>query len=771
VTIWTRIFAALLLPVSFAAAGGAAWMNKSLPAERRASLLLAAMTPAEKLGMLHGKSPCAYVGCVAGNARLGIPELHLQDGPVGVGDGATGVTQLAAPVAAAASWDVALLRAYGEALGAEQWGKGTNVVLAPTINIVRDPRWGRAFESFGEDPFLAGRLSAAGIAGIQSQGPLAQVKHYAVYNQEEKRNTPADNAIVSERAFREIYLPAFEASTAALSAMCSYSAINGAFACENGRLQKQVLHQELGFKGFITSDWGATHSTVASLQGGLDLEMPGSDYYGKAGAAVPQKNLDEHALRILTAMFRGGLFDHPQTGTLAAPVAGHATFARRVAIEGSVLLKNDGALPLPASSSSIAVIGAAGKTAMFQGGGSAGVIAGNPISPHQGIAARAGTGITVTYAAGIDTGAIVGPDGKCIDVAGADRSNGTKIQLWECNSTDAQRWVRGADGSLQSLGKCMDASAANLQLFDCNGGEAQRWTLENGAIANSGNCLDGKLARGACPGAQWQISSGGALHDEAVAAARKAETAIVFVGKFETEGADLAGIDLSPAQDRLIRDVAAANPNTIVVVNSGSAVTMPWLGQVRAVFECWYPGQEYGNAIAALLFGDANPSGKLPVTFPKSLADVPAHTAAQWPGENGTVQYSEGIDVGYRWYDRHRLEPLFPFGYGLSYTTFAYAHLKVERRGVSFELTNTGQREGAEVAQVYVAQPATAGEPPKSLRGFAKVTLKPGETRRVTISLDRRSFQFWDAGWRKAPGGQKLLVGSSSRDIHLTSGR
>ncbi|HEX4385481.1 MAG TPA: glycoside hydrolase family 3 C-terminal domain-containing protein, partial [Myxococcales bacterium] len=380
-------------------------------------------------------------------------------------------------------------------------------------------------------------------------------------------------------------------------------------------------------------------------------------------------------------------------------------------------------------------------------------------------------GVSVTYAPGIDTGAIVDPGGKCLDVAGANRANGTKIQLWECNSTDAQRWKRGANGSLQALGKCMDA-AESLHLFDCNGSETQRWSAgPDGTIANSGKCLDGKLALGACPGQRWQIASGSSLHDEALAAARKAETAIVFVDKFETEGADLADIDFSAEQNQLIRDVAAANANTIVVINSGSAVTMPWLGQVRAVFECWYPGQEYGNAIAALLFGDANPSGKLPVTFPKSLADVPAHTAAQWPGENGTVHYSEDIDAGYRWYDRHQLEPLFPFGYGLSYTVFAYAHLQVERRRVSFDVTNTGKREGAEIAQVYVAQPAASGEPPKSLRGFAKVTLKPGETRRVTVSLDPRSFQYWSGGWKKAVGLQKVLVGSSSRDIHLTSDR
>jgi beta-glucosidase len=266
----------------------------------------------------------------------------------------------------------------------------------------------------------------------------------------------------------------------------------------------------------------------------------------------------------------------------------------------------------------------------------------------------------------------------------------------------------------------------------------------------------------------------GSGHDAAVAAARAANLAVVFVGKFESEGSDLADIDLSADQNQLITDVAAANPNTVVVVNSGSAVTMPWAGAVRGIVEAWYPGQEYGNAIASLLFGDVNPSGKLPVTFPKSLNDVPAHTTAQWPGQNNTVQYSEALKVGYRWYDAQNIAPLYEFGYGLSYTTFGYANLAVgtpDASGnvaVSFDVTNTGTRAGAEVAQVYVGQPATAGEPPKNLRGFAKVALNPGQTQRVTVTLDARSFQAWNNGWQTSAGTHQILVGASSRDIRLT---
>jgi beta-glucosidase len=779
------------------------WMNTALSPAERAGLLLAAMTQAEKLTMMHGGSSCGYVGCVNANTRLGIPALHLQDGPVGVGDGATGVTQLAAPVAGAASWDVALMKQYGQTLGAEQWGKGTNVVLAPTINIVRDPRWGRAFESFGEDPYLAGQIGAADIQGIQSQGPMAQVKHYAVYNQETRRNTTADNAIVADRTEREIYLPAFETSVksgGADSVMCSYSAINGPFACENGPLQNQVLKSGWGFDGFITSDWGATHSTVASANNGLDMEMPGSDYFGTAltnavaGGQVSQATIDDHVRRILVPMFRRGLFDHPQTGTLNSPVtsAAHTALTRQVAADGSVLLKNANAvLPVAATTKSIAVLGTGGGSApMYQGGGSAGVNPSGSVSPLQGIQARAGSGITVTYSPGTAGSTITGLGGKCVDVAGASTADGAQIQLYDCNGTNAQNWTIGSDQTIRALGKCMTAAGATdgarVQLSTCTGTAGQKWTSSNGTLVNQGRCLDatGNTSTNGTPLQVWTCGTGanqkwtlptGAGHDAAVAAARAADLAVVFVNKFESEGGDLGDISLPADQNQLVTDVAAVNPNTVVVVDSGSAVAMPWAGAVRGIIESWYPGQEYGNALAALLFGDVNPSGKLPVTFPASLSDVPARTTAQWPGQNNTVQYSEGLGVGYRWYDAQNIAPLFPFGFGLSYTTFGYANLSVgtpDAAGnvaVSFDVTNTGSRAGAEVAQVYVGQPATAGEPPKNLRGFAKVSLTPGQTKRVSVTLDARSFQYWGgSGWATAAGSHQILVGASSRDIRLT---
>jgi beta-glucosidase len=798
------VLAATALSATPAQAATQPWMNTSLAPADRAALLLAAMTQTEKLAMMHGGASCGYAGCIDANTRLGIPALHLQDGPVGVGDGAGGVTQLAAPVAGAASWDTALMKQYGSTLGAEQWGKGTNVVLAPTINIVRDPRWGRAFESLGEDPYLAGQMGAADIQGIQSQGPMAQVKHYAVYNQETSRNNAADNAIVSDRAEREIYLPAFETSVkqgGADSVMCSYSAINGPFACENSTLQNQILKGDWGFTGFITSDWGATHSTVASANNGLDMEMPDSNYYGSAlttavsNGQVSQATIDDHVRRILTSMFQAGLFDHAQTGTMASTVtsAAHTALARQVATDGSVLLKNTGSiLPVPATTKSIAVVGTGGGASpMYQGGGSASVNSSGSVSPYQGIQTRAGSGISVTYNPGTAGGGITGLAGKCIDVAAANNANGTAIQLYDCNGTNAQSWTVAADGSLQSLGKCMDAAAAGtadgtkIQLYDCNSTTAQKWTATNGTLVNtgSGKCLTAnsstnstQLVLGTCTGAagqQWKLPSGSG-HDQAVAAAKAADLAVVFVNKFESEGSDLSDIDLPADQNQLVTDVAAANPNTVVVVNSGSAVTMPWAGSVRGIIESWYPGQEYGNALASLLFGDADPSGKLPVTFPASLADVPAHTTAQWPGQNNTVQYSEGVDVGYRWYDQQNKTPAFPFGFGLSYTSFGYGNLAVgapDASGnvaVSFDVTNTGTRTGAEVAQVYVGQPSATGEPPKNLRGFAKVSLTPGQTQRVTVTLDARSFQYWNGAWTSATGSNQIMVGASSRDIRLT---
>jgi beta-glucosidase len=658
------------------------WVGSSAPIPTRVAEVMSKITQAQEIDLVTGASGSSYVGFTTAIGSLCIPALNLEDGPAGVGDGMTNVTQLPAPVDAAATWDPSAEKLYGQVVGTEQAAKGSTIDLGPTINIVRDPRWGRAFESIGEDPYLNGTLGAAEIQGVQSTGTMAQVKHFAVYNQETNRNTSADNAVVSTEAEQEIYLPAFQDAVqqgAASSVMCSYSYINGTAACQNPYLLSTVLRQQFGFTGFVTSDWGATHSTAASANAGLDMDMPGNDgYYGSALASaissgqVSQATLNSAVSDILTEMFAFGLFDKPPVGSPAqtATTAADQADALQIAEEGTVLLKNSGnVLPLSGSKdSSIAVIGADASTSpQTAGGGSASVTSSGTVTPLQGITAAAPSGVTVSY------------------------NNGSS-----------------------------DSSAAS--------------------------------------------------------AAAAASVAVVFANLNESEGSDLTSIDLGSTQDALISAVAAANPNTIVVLNTGSAVVMPWLSSVKGVLEAWYPGQEDGTAIANLLFGTADPSGHLTVTFPTSLSQVPASTAAQWPGVNGTVQYSEGVDVGYRWYNSQSLTPLYPFGYGLSYTSFSFSNLKVGTlpaggaATVTATVTNTGSVAGADVAQLYVTDPAASGQPPLQLEGYQRVSLAPGASATVTFPLTQRNLQYWNStsnGWATSTGSYGISVGDSDANLPL----
>ncbi len=658
------------------------WVGSNALISQRVSELMSKMTQAQEISMLTGSGGSSYVGFIPAIGSLCIPAINLEDGPAGVGDGMTNVTQLPAPVDVAATWDSSAEQLYGQVIGAEQAAKGTTIDLGPTINIVRDPRWGRAFESIGEDPYLNGQLGASYIRGVQSTGVMAQVKHFAVYNQETNRNTPSDNAVVSTRAMQEIYLPAFQTSVqqgAASSVMCSYSTVNGTYACQNPFLLNTVLRQQFGFSGFVTSDWGATHSTAASANAGLDMDMPGSDgFYGSALASaissgsVSQATLNTAVSQVLTEMFAFGLFDKPPSGSPAqtATSAANQSDALQLSEEGTVLLKNSGSiLPFGSSDSSIAVIGADASTSpLTDGGGSAGVNSSGTITPLAGIQALAGSGTTVTF-------------------------------------------------------------------------------------------------------------NNGSSNSSAAAAAAAAKVAVVFVSNFETEGSDLSSIDLPSAENSLISAVAGANPNTVVVLNTGSAVTMPWLSSVKGVLEAWYPGQEDGTAIASILFGNTDPSGHLTVTFPTSLSQVPASTAAQWTGTNGTVQYSEGVDVGYRWYDSQGLTPMFPFGYGLSYTTFSFSNLTVGTlpeggaATVTAKVTNTGSRAGADVAQLYVTDPSASGEPPGQLEGFARVNLQPGASQTVTFQLTQRNLQYWNSSsnaWAVSTGSYGIEVGDSDANLPLS---
>ena len=813
--------------------GSCPWVGSKAPIASRLARLLAAMTLDEKIRMVHGAGGTPYGGYVPAIPRLCIPALKLHDGPGGVADGLAGATQLPAPVAVAASWDTSLARAYGAVIGAEEWGKGANVNLGPTVNIVRDPRWGRAFEAYGEDPYLTGEIAAAEIRGVQSQGVMAQVKHWVAYNQETNRNTPADDVIVARRTLHEIYMPQFEAAVregGASSVMCAYSTVNGTWACDNAYPHDTVLEGRWRFPGFITSDWGATHSTAAAANGGLDLQMPDSSFFAGALKAavhsgeVKPAQLDSMVARILGQMFRFGLFERAQSGTPASVVtdSAHAAFARTAAERGTVLLRNAGGLlPLvPAAVHSIAVIGpSGGPFATSGGGGSAAVLAPYVVTPFEGIARRAGGGVTVRYAQGA-----LPPNGVLPPVPGAALAPATggghglsasyynnmtltgDPVLTRVDSSIGVDWhdqspapgVHANQWSARWTGT-LTAPVTGTYALALTSDDGSRLYL-NGALVidnwrdqapvtetakvplTAGQAVPIEVdfyqnGGGDSLGLGWLVPGGPSLLDEAVALARSSDVAVVVAGDFESEGADLVDIRLPGDQERLIAAVAAANPSTIVVLNTGSAVEMPWLDSVAAVLETWYPGQEDGDALAAILFGDVNPAGRLPVTFPRSLADVPASSPDRWPGVNGMVRYDEGLLVGYRWYAGRQIAPLFPFGFGLSYTTFRLANLHVSRGAgrsvtVALDVTNTGRRAGAEVAQLYVAFPAADGEPPWQLKGFARVSLAPGATRRVTFALGPRAFAHWDStagGWTVSAGEFRIGVGHSAADLPLTA--
>jgi beta-glucosidase len=648
--------------------------------EERARDIVSQMTLDEKIAQLHGIRDKEDYRVVPGLARLGIPALTVANGPAGAGPAGPGhegrATALAAPISLAATWDVDAARTNGVIAGGDAAALGNLLLESPDINIARTPHNGRTFESYGEDPFLSGGLSAANIQGIQSQGVIANVKHYAGNNQEQNRLKINDE--IDERTLREIYLPAFETAVKighAGSVMAAYNKVNGFFCCENDFLLSQVLRGEWGFDGFITSDFGAVHSTLASAKAGLDLEMPTGIYFGDAlkkaveSGQVPVSLLNEKLIRRFATMMRFGLWDRRPVRRPIDPQ--HAALAMKLAAEGIVLLKNDRSLlPLKADTiRSVVLIGPFAEDAMTGGGGSSHVSPILTVSPAEGIRSSLGKNATIHQ--------------------------------------------------------------------------------------NSGRDLM-----------------------EAVALAKSTDVVILMLGDRQTEGTDHS-IALSGNQDALAAAVLAANPRSIVVLKSGGPVLMPWVDQAHTIVEAWYPGEEDGAAVAAVLFGAVNPSGKLPITFPKRDEDLPTHSPEEYPGVDGIAHYSEGLLVGYRWYDAKKIDPLFPFGFGLSYTTFAYTNLKISPPSgdmsvpVEFTVTNTGDRAGAEVAQLYVSLPSLPNvpQPPRELKGFGRVVLASGQSAKVTIRLDAFALSYWDSGsqlWKVAPGSYTVSAAASSRDIRLS---
>ena len=697
-----------------AAADACPWMNTKLTPDTRAGMLLRAMSLSQKIAMTWQSQPdgahYGTAGWIPAIPSLCIPDLTMNDAGQGVSDAQTGTTAFPAPIAQASAWDPSLQYAFGQALGQEAWDKGIDVQLTPGIETDRVLTNGRNWEYMSEDPYFSGQAASAVTRGIQSQHVIVTLKHYIANSQE--TNRMSDSADVSLRTLEEIYAPQYDVGIhqgGAMGLMCSYNRINSVYACESQLTLNRILDHQFGYQGFVVSDWGGTHSTVASAKAGLDIEMnvtPGT-YFGSAlqsavqSGKVPMAVLNDMVLRIVRSMFAVGVFDHPPAAEPAAYSANvstpdHVALARKISEEGTVLLKNqDGILPLTGSGRTIAVIGPdagqAGAENNYNGGGSghvplAGVVP--VVSPQTGITQRGmANGDTVIY----------------------------------------------ADGSSTA---------------------------------------------------------------DAIAAAKAASVAVVFAGDSESEGTDRQGLTLTSGscilvgcapstvdQNALISAVSGANPNTVVVLHTGGPVLTPWLSSVKGVMEAWFPGQENGNAIAALLFGDVDPGAHLTETWPTSGTAQPVHTTAQWPGvtvKGDTVgphsAYSEGLDVGYRWYDAHGVKPLFPFGFGLSYTSFAFSRLRIvrARRGagaaVSFTLTNTGSRDGADVAQVYVGMPPAAGEPPRQLKGFQKVRLSPGRSSRVTINLGPTAFVHWNGrtnAWAVSAGRYRIFVGDSSAPANL----
>jgi len=808
VAVALTVAAAMLvaLPGTAAAQGtcdpSSPWLNPNQPIGQRVAELMSQMTLDQEDFLVEGHGTAnepptsggnPYVFWMPGIPSLCIPALGEEDGPAGVADGLSDVTQLPAGVGLAATFDPSLAQQYGRVIGSEEWGKGAAVNLGPTINIDRDPRWGRSFEAFTEDPFLNASLATSEIDGVQSTGEMSQVKHFAAYNQETNRNSLQDNVQVDARTLNEIYFPAFQAAvqqSKAGSVMCSYAVVNGDFACESAMLMNQTLDQEWDYPGFVTSDYQALHSTAGGALAGLDQEQPNPTYFGPDGleadivnGTIPRAVINTMVQRMLTEMFRFNLFNNPPTGNPFSTVTnpGNQAVGTDVADTSATLLKNSGrTLPLSADhAGTVAVIGpAASAQPIYGGGGSAYVNPSQTVTPFAGLSAAAGSGTQVTYTQGLPT----------------------DTSLAAIPSTD------------------LTPAFVPITSFD-NFGQTYTGTLtapETGtyvlAITNDCGCytpeyltLDGKqliqdpstppvhtysVAVNLIKGQQYTLAVGGALISAltwdtpsdlatnwiapAVDAAKTAKTAVVVVSDdIESEATDRLTLNLPSAQDELISAVAAANPHTVVVVDAGAPIAMPWLGRVSSVLYDWYPGQSNGTSLADVLFGRVDPSGHLPVTFPTSLAQVPASTPAQFPGMNGQVQYSEGVDVGYRWYDARHLTPMFPFGFGLSYTRFAFSDLRVRPGSgdglsditVSARVTNVGSRSGTDVAQLYLGDPAHTGEPPRQLVGFNRVKLDPGQSARVQFTITPRDTWWWDdnaGGWNQTRGLYEIYLGDSS---------
>jgi beta-glucosidase len=660
------------------------YQDRSAPVESRAEDLLSRMTLDEKIDMIGGQESFY----IRQNERLSIPKIKMADGPLGVRNYGE-ATAFPATIAVTASWNRALMQDIGTAVGKEARSKGVHIMLAPAVNIHRAPMCGRNFEYLGEDPYLAGQMAASYVKGVQAQGVVTTVKHFALNNQEYDRHLISSDT--DERTLQEIYLPAFKAAVDAGvgAVMTSYNLINGVHASEHRHLIQDILKGQWKFDGLVMSDWDSTYDGVRAANAGLDLEMPSGKFMNRQNllpalkaAVIKEQTIDDKIRRLLRVMFRFGFFDRPQEDpSLPKYSPDSRLVALTAAREGIVLLKNKGKLlPLDRSKvKSILVIGPNAHPAVTGGGGSSRVHPFRSVSALEGLTQIGGGGVKIFYEKGLDNERGVNP-----------------VSVGFAAKTDAVVVVVGFNPSTEAEGK------------------------------------DRPFA-------------------------------------------------LTPEEEQLIREVGRLNPHTIVVLNAGGNVSMTnWVDSAASLLHSWYLGQEGGIALAEIIFGDVNPSGKLPVSFEKRWQDSSSYRS-YYPQENEKrIAYAEGVFMGYRHFDKSQIPPMFPFGFGLSYTQFAYRNLKLssarirggQKLRVRFEITNTGKCAGAEAAQLYLREvkPREA-RPLKELKGFAKVFLEPGQTKAVEIELGPEALSYYHAkqnAWQSDPGTFEVLIGSSSKDILLT---
>ena len=778
------------------------------PADR-AEALLKQMTQEEKILLLGGDKDGFSTRAID---RLGIPKLIMADGPQGVRNYGKACS-FPCGSALAATWDIELARRYGQALGLEARARGVHIQLGPGMNVCRQALNGRNFEYFGEDPFLAGKIAANWVRGIQSEGVMATIKHFACNNQEWSRTSV--DVEVDERTLHEIYLPAFRRAIdegGAWAVMCAYNRLRGTYCSENDLLLSKILKDKWGFKGLVMSDWLAVHSP-GCLAAGLDLEMPSTSFLKEVNVkkeletgALTQARIDDAVRRILRSAIEMGFLDRKNQKRDDLPLDSPESekVALNVARAAIVLLKNkDNALPLDrAKVKTVAIYGKQATDTIFGGGGSGSVNAFRRVSFLDGIVAVAGTQVKVIPVpmpnpkADFETfpTAFVQPGGEPGLTLSVER-NGKRVE-------NAPAVIKGMNWQWQKGELPLGVEAGGVVVFTLTGVLAPRedaeWQiLQDGLDLSIGDetprdqnhdlialkkdkpvpirivvhAISGRSGR-----ARFTLCKTGAVD---LACAKSADAAVVCIGSFEGEAQDRL-FELSASDRKMVGEVAVANRRCIVVNNSPDGLDMlPWNDAVSAIVQAWYPGQAGGTALAEILFGDANPSGRLPMTFDRVLTDNEAmknYPGTQQPDKNfPVVRYGEGIFVGYRGYDKTGREPLYPFGHGLSYTAFSYANLKVEKTDdgakVSLDITNTGQRDGVATPQIYVGQSKCSVERPKrELKGFAKVALKAGETKRVEISLPRDSFAFWSPekkDWAVEPGKFKIEAGASARDIRI----